>query len=62
MMIIKGSVELTEDSDRASGQAVMTPKRKHVQGREHDDLDDTYKTGRLLLGNDVIKMMMLICI
>jgi hypothetical protein len=22
-------------------------------------LDDTYKTGRLLLGNDVIKMMML---
>jgi len=33
MMIIKGSVELTKDSDRASGQAVMTPKRKHVEGR-----------------------------
>ena len=27
--------------------------------RHDDDLDDTYKTGRLLLGNDVIKMMML---
>jgi len=32
-MSIKGSVELTKDSDRASGQAVMTPKRKHVEGR-----------------------------
>jgi hypothetical protein len=29
----KGSVELTEDLDRASGQASMTPKRKHVEGR-----------------------------
>ena len=62
MMIIKGSVELTKDSDRASGQAVMTPKRKHVEGRGTMIWMARfyfYKTGRLLLGNDVIKMMML---
>jgi hypothetical protein len=56
MMIIKGSVELTEDSDRASGQAVMKTKRKHVEGRgTMFELLFLYKTGRLL-GNDVIKM------
>jgi hypothetical protein len=64
MMIIKESVELTEDSDRASGQASMTPKRKHVEGRgtmfwmTRALLFFFYKTGRLL-GNGAILMIML---
>jgi hypothetical protein len=61
-MIIKGSVELIKDSDRASGQAAMMPKRKHVEGRGTMIWMARfyfYKTGRLLLGNDVIKLMML---
>ena len=59
-MIIEGSVELTEDSDRESGQAAMNPKRKHVEGRgTMFALFSFYKTGRLL-GNDVTKTMMLI--
>ena len=62
-MIVKRSVKLTGDSDRASGQAAMTPKRKHVEGRGTmfwmtRALLFFYKTGRLL-GNDAVQMMML---
>jgi hypothetical protein len=32
-MIIEGSVELTEDADRASGQVDIAPWREHAEGR-----------------------------
>jgi len=54
-MIIKELIELTEDSGRSSEKAVMGIRREHVEGRRYFFL---YKTGRLL-GNDVIKMIML---
>ena len=55
-MSIKGSVELTKDSDRASGQAAMMPKRKHVG-------NDVIKTMMLMhiIQNFLVSTQMLIC-